>query len=121
MLKNILLVGLGGALGSILRYLTTLLGQAAHWSSWIATLGVNTIGSFLIGIFMSACTNSDWKLMLVVGLCGGFTTYSTFSSQSFEMLRSGNYLGGGAYIIGTLILCLVSVWAGLYVGSEAAA
>ena len=121
MLKNILLVGLGGATGSVLRYLATLAGNALHCASWMATLSVNAIGSFLIGLFMAACTNGDWKLMLTVGLCGGFTTYSTFSAQTFEMLRSGNYLGSGAYILCTLLLCLVCIWAGIYVGGKAAA
>ena len=118
MLKNILIVGLGGATGSILRYLATLAGNALHCSSWIATLSVNSIGAFLIGLFMAACTNGDWKLMLTVGLCGGFTTYSTFSAQSLEMLRSGNYLNAGAYILGTVVLCLLFVWAGMYVGTK---
>ena len=118
MLKNILLVGLGGAAGSILRYLATILGQAVNWSSWVATLSVNAIGSFLIGLLMSTCVSGDWRLMLVVGLCGGFTTYSTFSAQSLEMLRSGNFLGSIAYILGTLLLCLVCVWAGVFVGNK---
>lgn len=118
MLKNILIVGLGGAAGSILRYLATLAGSALHCSSWIATLCVNGIGSFLIGLFMAACTNGDWKLLLTVGLCGGFTTYSTFSAQSLEMLRSGNYLNAGAYILGTVVLCLLFVWAGMFVGTK---
>ena len=74
MLKNILIVGLGGAAGSIFRYLATLAGNALHCASWIVTLSVNSIGSFLIGFFMAACVNGDWKLMLTVGLCGGFTT-----------------------------------------------
>lgn len=118
MFKNILIVGLGGAAGSILRYLATLAGNALHCASWIATLSVNGIGSFLIGLFMAACTSGDWKLMLTVGLCGGFTTYSTFSAQSLEMLRSGNYLNAGAYILGTIVLCLLFVWAGMYVGTK---
>ncbi len=118
MLKNILIVGLGGAAGSILRYLATLAGNALHCASWIATLSVNGIGSFLIGLFMAACTSGDWKLMLTVGLCGGFTTYSTFSAQSLEMLRSGNFINAGAYILGTVVLCLLFVWAGMYVGTK---
>ena len=118
MLKNILIVGLGGAAGSILRYLATLAGNALHCASWIATLSVNGIGSFLIGLFMATCTSGDWKLMLTVGLCGGFTTYSTFSAQSLEMLRSGNYLNAGTYILGTVVLCLLFVWAGMYVGTK---
>ena len=118
MFKNILIVGLGGAAGSILRYLATLAGNALHCASWTATLSVNGIGSFLIGLFMAACTSGDWKLMLTVGLCGGFTTYSTFSAQSLEMLRSGNYLNAGAYILGTVVLCLLFVWAGMYVGTK---
>ena len=118
MFKNILIVGLGGAAGSILRYLATLAGNALHCASWIATLSVNSTGSFLIGLFMAACTSGDWKLMLTVGLCGGFTTYSTFSAQSLEMLRSENYLNAGAYILGTVVLCLLFVWAGMYVGTK---
>ena len=118
MFKNILIVGLGGAAGSILRYLATLAGNALHCASWIATLSVNSTGSFLIGLFMAACTSGDWKLMLTVGLCGGFTTYSTFSAQSLEMLRSGNFLNAGAYILGTVVLCLLFVWAGMYVGTK---
>ena len=118
MFKNILIVGLGGAAGSILRYLATLAGNALHCDSWIATLSVNGIGSFLIGLFMTVCTSGDWKLMLTVGLCGGFTTYSTFSAQSLEMLRSGNYLNAGAYILGTVVLCLLFVWAGMFVGTK---
>ena len=118
MLKNILIVGLGGAAGSILRYLATLAGNALHCASWTATLSVNGIGSFLIGLFMAACTSGDWRLMLTVGLCGGFTTYSTFSAQALEMLRSGNYLNAGAYILGTVVLCLLFVWAGMYVGTK---
>lgn len=118
MLKNILIVGLGGAAGSILRYLATLASNALHCSSWTATLSVNGIGSFLIGLFMAACTNGDWKLMLTVGLCGGFTTYSTFSAQSLEMLRSGNYLNAGTYILGTVALCLLFVWADMYIGTK---
>lgn len=118
MWKNILLVGLGGGAGSILRYLVTLAGQLLHWTSWTATLSVNAMGSFLIGIFLSACRSSDWKLLLVVGLCGGFTTYSTFSAQSLDLLRSGNFFGGSAYILGMLLLCLLCVWAGSSLGSQ---
>ncbi len=118
MLKDILLIGLGGAVGSILRYLATIVLNALHCASWTATLGVNGVGSFLIGLFMAACTDGDWKLMLTVGLCGGFTTYSTFSAQSLEMLHSGDYLTAGIYISSTIVLCLLFVWAGMYVGAK---
>lgn len=118
MFKNILIVGLGGAAGSIMRYLSTLAGNALHCASWMATLSVNSIGSFLIGLFMAACTNGDWKLLLTVGLCGGFTTYSTFSAQSLEMLRSGNYLSAGIYILATILLCLLFVWLGIHIGTK---
>lgn len=116
MLKNILLVGLGGGIGSMLRYLIGLGCGLLHWASWISTLSVNALGSFLIGIFLSACGSGDWKLLLVVGLCGGFTTYSTFSAQSLDMLRSGNFLGASGYILGMLLLCLLCVWAGSCLG-----
>lgn len=113
MLKNILLVGLGGACGSMLRYVATLIIDALQWASWTATLSVNAIGSFLIGLCIASCADSDWKLMLTVGFCGGFTTFSTFSSQTMEMLRLGHAGSAFLYIAGTLILCLLAVWLGM--------
>lgn len=118
MLKNLLLVGLGGFAGSILRYSVTLLGTALSWSSWIGTFAVNSIGSLLIGIIMASCGKGSLSLLLAVGLCGGFTTFSTFSAQSLEMIQAGRYGMGAAYITGTIIICILCTWAGMTIGKQ---
>lgn len=113
--KNFLFIGLGGAVGSMLRYAVTLLCNALCVSSNWATLAVNVIGSFLIGMFFGLFEQGTLLLFLTVGLCGGFTTFSTFSSQTLAMLQNGQYLVGFSYVFGTLALCLVFTWLGSHV------
>lgn len=117
MLKNFLFVGLGGAVGSMLRYAVTLLAAALQLSSNWATVTVNVVGSFLIGLLMSLCGQGTMLLMLTVGLCGGFTTFSTFSSQSLSLFQNGRPLLALAYIFGTLVFCLLAVWLGVMLGN----
>ena len=112
MLKNFLLVGLGGAVGSMLRYAVTLLFAALQQSANWATVVVNVIGSFLIGILLGTLSPGSLQLLLTVGLCGGFTTFSTYSSQSITLMQNGHVGAGLAYIIGTVALCLLFVWLG---------
>lgn len=112
MLKNFLFVGLGGALGSMLRYAFTLLAQLLCISSHWATLTVNILGSFLIGCFSVSCNKTTLLLLLTVGFCGGFTTFSTFSSQSLLLLQNGRYGAGAAYIVANLLLCILFAWLG---------
>lgn len=111
-MKNFLFVGLGGAVGSMLRYAITLLAGTLHLHATWATLTVNVVGSFLIGLCLSLCTPGTALLFLTVGMCGGFTTFSTFSSQSLNLLQSGQVGWALANIFGTIILCLLAVWAG---------
>lgn len=117
MLKNFLWVGLGGAVGSMLRYGVTLLAAALQISSNWATVTVNIVGSFLIGLLMSVCGQSTLLLLLTVGLCGGFTTFSTFSSQSLALFQNGQTMLALAYIFGTLVFCLLAVWLGVMLGN----
>lgn len=117
MLKNFLWVGLGGAAGSMLRYAVTLLAAALQISSHWATVTVNVVGSFLIGLLMSVCGQSTLLLLLTVGLCGGFTTFSTFSSQSLALFQNGQPMLALAYIFGTLVFCLLAVWLGVMLGN----
>lgn len=92
MLKNILIVGLGGFLGSISRYLLTF--YAHKWTNAsfpIGTLIVNLVGSFLIGIILGlfergSLISPEFRLFLTVGFCGGLTTFSTFSSDVVNLL-----------------------------------
>lgn len=92
MLKNLLLVGLGGALGSMLRFVSSLLITTRIFP--YATLVVNITGSFIIGIIFALSIKevpltANWKLFLATGICGGFTTFSAFSLENMGMLQSG--------------------------------
>jgi len=102
-IKNVLLVGAGSFIGGAARYLVSLaLKNASKGFPW-ATLLVNLAGCFLIGLLWgmfskSATEGSNWALLLTVGLCGGFTTFSTFSKEALMMLQSGNIWGFAGYI-----------------------
>ena len=118
MIKNILLVGLGGAIGAMLRYGVTLLCNAINWSTNLGTFLVNIIGSFAMGLLVSCCGGSPWLLMATVGICGGFTTFSTFSMQSVTLLQQGKYGMAALYILGTVIVCIAFAAIGCYVGQK---
>jgi CrcB protein len=112
-------VVLGGALGAVARFgltaaITAVTGPAFPW----ATLLINVTGSFAIGLFASFTTGArhlpyDIAAFLMVGICGGFTTFSSFSLQTFELAQSGERLRAGIYILLSVILCLVFVRIGV--------
>lgn len=118
MVQNFLLVGLGGALGSMMRYSVSLLMAHFALMAPLATFCVNGIGSFLITFFAAICCKDNAFLFCTVGLCGGFTTYSTFSSQSLQMLQSGKYMTAFVYILATLVICLLCSWLGMIAGTR---
>lgn len=116
MIRNILLVGLGGAAGAMLRYLVTLLFTSMQWCSNIGTLLTNITGSLVMGILVSACNQSPWLLMATVGICGGFTTFSTFSMQTVTLFQAGRYGVAVLYMTATAILCVAFCAIGWYIG-----
>lgn len=118
MVRNFIMVGCGGALGAMLRYGSTLACTAAGWSSELATFIINAAGSLLMGLLISSCGQSPWILMLTTGLCGGFTTYSTFSVQSVTLMQQGRYGSAALYVLGTLAVCLMFAAAGLWLGQR---
>lgn len=118
MLKNIILVGLGGGIGAMLRYGITLLFSALHWSTNVGTFLTNILGSLAMGILTGCTRNEQLLLLLTVGVCGGFTTFSTFSTQSMGLLQSGRYLPAFAYIIGTVTVCILFAFIGYYIGTR---
>lgn len=106
-MKEILYVGLGSCLGGIVRYL---LSSAIRWDGhglpW-GTLAVNLLGCLLIGLLagiLSRHPSQALNLLLIVGLCGGFTTFSTFSRESLTLLQSGQYAALVTYILLSLIV-----------------
>ncbi len=121
MLKTILYIAIGGAVGSVLRFLTTLL-VSKYWSNNfpLATFIVNIIGCFLIGLFVGYLTknqleDSNLKWLLVTGLCGGFTTFSAFGMENYTLFQNNNSILAFGYIALSIIIGLFAVWFGLFV------
>lgn len=118
MLKTLIFIGAGGFVGSIARYLLSQIIQQNATSSfpW-GTLVVNVVGSLLIGLFYGlsergAIGSSEARLFLTVGLCGGFTTFSTFSNENLALLRDGQFSFFAMYVFASVVLGLVAVLGG---------
>jgi fluoride exporter len=115
MLKNFLLVGLGGGIGAMLRYFFSSIIK--HNTFPYNTLLINIAGSLLIGIVFGLTERSNaiseqLKLFLATGICGGFTTFSAFSVENMQLIRDGNYVTGAVYIFASVALCILAVFAG---------
>jgi fluoride exporter len=119
MIRNVLLVGLGGGLGSMARYLCQR-WFGDHYSGtfpW-ATFAVNFTGCFLIGLIYAIAEKTtllspQTRLLLITGLCGGFTTFSAFAFENMTFLRSGDTLYFFLYSIGSIVLGIAAVFAGI--------
>lgn len=115
-MKAILLVGTGGFLGSVLRYSISLSLKKVHWfgSSLPPTLLANLLGCFLIGMLLgySGKLSKDVVLLTTTGFCGGFTTFSTFSFESYQFLQKGDYKTALTYILLSLVIGIVFTIAG---------
>lgn len=118
MIKNFLFVAFGGALGATLRYGIVLLGAFLGTSGKIATFFINVLGSLVLGFLTSACPPGSLMLFATIGVCGAFTTFSTYSIHSVTLLQEGRYSAAAAYILGTVILCLLFAWIGYYCGTQ---
>jgi CrcB protein len=113
----LLYIALGGALGSVLRYVIGgAVQRATHSSFPYGTLVVNIVGCFLIGFlikrFMNAEPSGETRALLAVGFCGGFTTFSAFSSEAVGLFEGGAYLRAAVYIVLSLVLCLAATGGG---------
>ncbi len=120
MMKTIFLVGLGGAIGSILRYVSVWLTSKYFQGTFpLATLLINMLGSLLIGLFIGLLAkyfpeNQPLKFLLIVGFCGGFTTFSSFASENYSLFQNGQQLMAYAYIAVSVLLTIAAVGIGNY-------
>jgi len=123
-MSTYLWVAFGGALGSVGRYWMTnavaaITGPRFPWG----TILINIIGSFVIGLVAYIATPAgrvpmsfDIRAFILAGICGGYTTFSSFSLQTFELAREGRWLAAAANIVLSVVLCLLAVWAGYALG-----
>jgi len=116
MLKSFLLVGIGGMVGSMLRYLFAVIIKPQSFP--YATLSVNIVGCLVIGIVMgfvlkNEALNQNWKLFLATGICGGFTTFSAFSLECIQFIEQQRYAAMLGYIALSIVLGLAATFAGI--------
>jgi CrcB protein len=120
-------VAIGGALGSMARYgiggiVSARFGDTFPWGTFVA----NVTGSFIIG-FLGAITAPEGKMspqsrvfatqLLITGVCGGYTTFSSFSLQTLNLLRDREWLYAGGNILLSVVVCMIAVWLGYLLGS----
>jgi CrcB protein len=115
-----LLIAIGGALGSVARFwfsgvIARQFGETFPWN----TLLVNVTGSFAIGLFATLTgpdgrwlVNTQGRHFFMIGVCGGYTTFSSFSLQTLDLVREGQWLYAGANILFSVTSCLLAVWLG---------
>ena len=120
-MKQVLFVGLGGAAGSVLRYLTQVITMKYYSASFpLATFIVNVAGCFLAGLIFGLITQEtteaqNLKFLLITGFCGGFTTFSAFALENVRLMNSGNTTTAVLYTIASVIAGLLAVWIGLLI------
>ena len=119
-------IAIGGAIGSMARFggsslVANWFGQTFPWGTMI----VNISGSFVIGFFATltgpdgrVIISGDFRQFVMIGVCGGYTTFSSFSLQTLNLVQDGELASAGVNIVGSVVLCLAAVWLG-YVAAQA--
>jgi len=115
-----LLVFAGGGVGSLLRYGIARGMAGYNFAFPFATLVANILSCIVLGFFVAWSlkegVSDEMKLFFMVGLCGGFSTFSTFSNETFSLFETGNYSYAFANILGSVIVCLVAIYMGIKLG-----
>jgi CrcB protein len=124
MIKTLFFIAGGGAFGAVLRYgaslgVYSLFGRGFPYG----TLFVNVVGSLLMGILSIVLLNRfnvgpEWRAAILVGALGAFTTFSTFSIETMNLLEQGDITRGMLNVVVSVVLCLLAVWTGLILGRQ---
>ncbi|MCU0326536.1 MAG: fluoride efflux transporter CrcB [Spirosomaceae bacterium] len=118
-MKNILLIFIGGGSGSLLRYFLGKFIQQNFAAFFpIGTLIVNIVASFVLGLFVgkSISTDDTLKALVAIGFCGGFSTFSTFSNETLQLILSDKLGAGLINIVLNVALCILATYAGIWMG-----
>ena len=118
-MKLILMIGIGGFIGTIFRYIISIGIQNKFLSSYhFGTFTVNIIGCFLIGIIYALSDRGnisvEWRLFIATGILGGFTTFSSFSNETVSMLRDAQYGFALLYVLSSVTIGILATFAGIF-------
>jgi len=116
-MRTLLIIGTGSFIGGVFRYtLAQFIQTRAHTNFPFGTLGVNLLGCFAIGLLLAlserAAVSTEWRLFFATGMCGGFTTFSAFSAETFGLLRNGQLWYASGYIIASVALGVLATFIG---------
>lgn len=119
-MKQLLLVFLGGGLGSMLRYVISKNLNTHFQNFFLGTFTVNIVGCLLIGIILGFSLKNDYlsqnqTLLLSTGFCGGFTTFSTFAFEKHSLLRTGDLMNFSIYTMASIIVGIIAIALGLWI------
>jgi CrcB protein len=127
-MQKILLIALGGGLGSVLRYLTSVFVSTYFTGKFpFATFIINFLGCLLIGVFIQLAENvglkstpnynliTTYKYLFITGFCGGFTTFSTIANENFQLIQSGNNAIALSYMLLSVVLGVLGIWIGMMI------
>jgi len=123
-LNQLLAIALGGATGAVMRFLvSTGVHRLAGRDFPYGTLSVNVVGSLVMGflyiiLIERASLGAEWRAVLLVGFLGAFTTFSTFSIETLNLIENGELIKAGTNVIISVVLCLLAAWSGVYVGRQ---
>ncbi|UCB54064.1 MAG: fluoride efflux transporter CrcB [Thiotrichales bacterium] len=123
-MKALIFIAVGGAVGAVLRYLTSVTVYAFMGRGFpYGTLFVNVSGSMLMGLLSVMMLERldlgpEWRAAVLVGVLGSFTTFSTFSIETLNLLEQGEVVRATANIVLSVLLCLVAVWSGVLIGRQ---
>ena len=123
-MKNILAIGLGGAAGSLLRFWMSTWVHAFAWRGFpYGTLAVNVLGCLAMGFlfvlfFERLSDNTVLRAGVLIGVLGGFTTFSSFSIETFNLIETGEVAKAVWNMLGSLILCVGATWIGVILGRQ---
>lgn len=119
-LRNCLWIAAGGASGAVLRYLVFVVFQHIGWNTVMATMSVNIVGSFLLGLSFGLIpeTNSKMQAFLMIGFMGAFTTFSTFSGDFVKLMESRSFLLASTYAMSSVVLGILAFLVGIYLATK---